>query len=53
VHHLEQPLRVAAGWGVGRLARTLAERQPREQWVAPDDNPGFLKSLKPDDPRTA
>ncbi|MER6535162.1 PLD nuclease N-terminal domain-containing protein [Streptomyces sp. 900105755] len=39
---------------VGPVAWLVAgrTRQPRERWVAPDDNPEFLKSLKPDDPRT-
>ncbi|MFJ9708556.1 PLD nuclease N-terminal domain-containing protein [Streptomyces sp. NPDC101234] len=39
---------------VGPVAWLIAgrSRQPRERWVAPDDNPEFLKSLKPDDPRT-
>ncbi|MFJ3796442.1 PLD nuclease N-terminal domain-containing protein [Streptomyces sp. NPDC090088] len=39
---------------VGPVAWLVAgrSRQPRERWVAPDDNPEFLKSLKPDDPRT-
>ncbi|MEV7321763.1 PLD nuclease N-terminal domain-containing protein [Streptomyces sp. NPDC093970] len=36
---------------VGPVAWLAAgrSRQPRERWVAPDDNPEFLKSLKPDD----
>ncbi|MEU2334859.1 PLD nuclease N-terminal domain-containing protein [Streptomyces sp. NPDC006654] len=39
---------------VGPVAWLVAgkTRQPRERWVAPDDNPEFLKSLKPDDPHT-
>ncbi|MEU2777158.1 PLD nuclease N-terminal domain-containing protein [Streptomyces sp. NPDC007162] len=39
---------------VGPVAWLVAgkTRQPRERWVAPDDNPEFLKSLKTDDPRT-
>ncbi|MFE2063140.1 PLD nuclease N-terminal domain-containing protein [Streptomyces sp. NPDC059467] len=39
---------------VGPVAWLVAgkARQPRERWVAPDDNPEFLKSLKPDDRRT-
>ncbi|MEU0966523.1 PLD nuclease N-terminal domain-containing protein [Streptomyces sp. NPDC005917] len=39
---------------VGPLAWLIAgrARHPRERWVAPDDNPEFLQSLKPDDPRT-
>ncbi|MEW2306631.1 PLD nuclease N-terminal domain-containing protein [Streptomyces sp. NPDC006655] len=39
---------------VGPVAWLVAgkTRQPRERWVAPDDNPEFLKSLNPDDPRT-
>ncbi|MHC3473263.1 PLD nuclease N-terminal domain-containing protein [Streptomyces sp. 7R007] len=39
---------------VGPVAWLVAgkRRQPRQRWVAPDDNPEFLKSLRPDDPRT-
>ncbi|MEV7977409.1 PLD nuclease N-terminal domain-containing protein [Streptomyces sp. NPDC086519] len=39
---------------VGPVAWLIAgrSRQPHGRWVAPDDNPEFLKSLKPDDPRT-
>ncbi|MFJ3720462.1 PLD nuclease N-terminal domain-containing protein [Streptomyces sp. NPDC090057] len=29
---------------------TPAERRPDSGWVAPDDNPEFLKSLERDDP---
>jgi hypothetical protein len=34
----------AEGWGGVR-----DRQQQRRQWVAPDDNPEFLKSLDPDD----
>lgn len=36
--------------GKVRKAPSAASGSPR--WVAPDDNPEFLKSLKKDDPRT-
>jgi hypothetical protein len=35
----------------GRVRRTPADVTAPAQWIAPDDNPEFLKSLNKDDPK--
>lgn len=39
-------------WLLAGKVRQAPGRAPGPSWVAPDDNPEFLKSLRKDDPRT-